>query len=365
MWGSIIGLTKTVINKVPDGFTKIAGVFTKNKEEESKRIHKILELTTTQGHEVELANLAHRQANFKNRLYQITAGSFVLLFVILILSPLIKQLSFIPGMNDILSDYLEIYTGIGNTVIMTVLGSILGVSGITKIVSNSQMKGLVNSVRASNEKIKVEKEKKDAVVKVAEIKANGGAYTFADCFGRTMNHEGGYANDPDDSGGETYKGIARKFHPKWAGWIKIDEQKKYTPAQGAALNAQLKENFILQDEVKDFYKQEFWVKAGCDKISSGIVRCELFDSSVNCGIRQAVKFLQRAVNNCSKGVNNIPLEADGAFGDATLMALESLLPRYAKAVHKSMNGEQYQHYESLCMKNPSQWKFFRGWMARV
>jgi lysozyme family protein len=38
----------------------------------------------------------------------------------------------------------------------------------------------------------------------------------------TMKAEGGYVNNPQDPGGETYKGIARKFNSKWDGWIAID-----------------------------------------------------------------------------------------------------------------------------------------------
>jgi len=31
-------------------------------------------------------------------------------------------------------------------------------------------------------------------------------------FSKMLFHEGGYVNDPDDLGGETYKGIARNSH---------------------------------------------------------------------------------------------------------------------------------------------------------
>lgn len=34
---------------------------------------------------------------------------------------------------------------------------------------------------------------------------------FNSAFKITMGNEGGYANNPDDSGGETYAGIARNF----------------------------------------------------------------------------------------------------------------------------------------------------------
>jgi lysozyme family protein len=41
-------------------------------------------------------------------------------------------------------------------------------------------------------------------------------------FEDTMKHveemEGGWANNPADSGGETFRGIARNFHKSWPGW---------------------------------------------------------------------------------------------------------------------------------------------------
>ena len=39
-----------------------------------------------------------------------------------------------------------------------------------------------------------------------------------------LKNEGGYVNDPDDPGGETYKGIARNMWPDWAGWAIIDKK---------------------------------------------------------------------------------------------------------------------------------------------
>lgn len=36
---------------------------------------------------------------------------------------------------------------------------------------------------------------------------------FQESFRIAMGHEGGYSKDPDDAGGETYKGISRKFNP--------------------------------------------------------------------------------------------------------------------------------------------------------
>ena len=41
---------------------------------------------------------------------------------------------------------------------------------------------------------------------------------FNQAFKKVMSAEGGYVNDPDDPGGETYKGVARKMNPRWSGW---------------------------------------------------------------------------------------------------------------------------------------------------
>ena len=49
---------------------------------------------------------------------------------------------------------------------------------------------------------------------------------FTPAFTLSKINEGGWVNDPNDIGGETYRGISRKFNPKWNGWSVIDEMKK-------------------------------------------------------------------------------------------------------------------------------------------
>jgi len=38
----------------------------------------------------------------------------------------------------------------------------------------------------------------------------------------TLKREGGFVNDPADSGGMTYRGISRKSNKRWVGWPIID-----------------------------------------------------------------------------------------------------------------------------------------------
>ena len=49
---------------------------------------------------------------------------------------------------------------------------------------------------------------------------------FEPAFEKTMKFEGGYANNPADRGGETYRGIARKIWPGWNGWPLVDAAKQ-------------------------------------------------------------------------------------------------------------------------------------------
>lgn len=52
---------------------------------------------------------------------------------------------------------------------------------------------------------------------------------FKTAYKKIEAAEGGYCFDPDDAGGETYKGISRRANPNWNGWISIDAIKKAHP----------------------------------------------------------------------------------------------------------------------------------------
>ncbi len=93
-----------------------------------------------------------------------------------------------------------------------------------------------------------------------------------------MAHEGGYANDPHDNGGETYKGIARKKHPFWPGWKLIDLYKSQINFPGM-----LDRDEVLQQLVLSFYKTFFWDVLKLDKITDEAIAAELYDTAVNMG----------------------------------------------------------------------------------
>ncbi|MDR3089845.1 MAG: hypothetical protein LBU39_08515 [Desulfobulbaceae bacterium] len=165
------------------------------------------------------------------------------------------------------------------------------------------------------------------------------AYALVACF------EGGYVNNPQDPGGETYAGISRVHHPDWDGWAEIDRAKPFT-AFPLALR------LALEAPVQAFYRREYWQALRCPAIEAMAtagrdIACELFEASVNCGKKNGVKFLQRAVNRLS-GKSRPALVCDGVIGDRTLAALKDCLerPGYTTLLLRCMNGEQYIHYVS-------------------
>ena len=100
--------------------------------------------------------------------------------------------------------------------------------------------------------------------------------TFEAVFDRVMGHEGGYANDPNDPGGETNWGISRRSYPD------------------------LNIKSLTREEAKEIYRRDFYSHISADRLPDGVV-FQLFDFAVNSGIETAVRYLQRALGVADDG----------------------------------------------------------------
>lgn len=105
--------------------------------------------------------------------------------------------------------------------------------------------------------------------------------------------EGGYCFDPDDAGGETYKGISRRANPNWDGWISIDAIKKSHPTTFKGI---LKKTPELEKKVQDLYKDKYWDCFELDDVPNQLVAEQMFDTAVNQGQTAAIKFAQRVLD---------------------------------------------------------------------
>jgi len=185
---------------------------------------------------------------------------------------------------------------------------------------------------------------------------------FQEAFDRTMKHEGGYSDDPQDAGKETFRGISRLYWPEWAGWHLVDRYREemFTTFEKSGINKL----------VESFYKTNFWARVQGDKLAaiSLEVACEVFDTAVNLDVPDAVKFLQTALNMQRLATRAFSeLMVDGRLGPNTLKALSLYLATQPgdpgsneKILLACMNGEQY-----ICYKANPQHAYFRGWFLRV
>ena len=115
---------------------------------------------------------------------------------------------------------------------------------------------------------------------------------FDDEFEKIILAEGGYVDDPDDAGGETYLGISRKNNPKWIGWEVIDDEKKKGLKN---ITARLKKDVALTNSAKLLYKQKYWDVLELDDIPSQGIAHQLFDTCVNCGKTTAIRIAQQVL----------------------------------------------------------------------
>lgn len=186
---------------------------------------------------------------------------------------------------------------------------------------------------------------------------------FKEAFAQTMAHEGGYSVDPDDPGGETYMGIARKHHPEWSGWTIIDEVKGRVGLN--RIDAELSKNSGLQEHIEAFYRKNYWHG---DEIPDKDIACELFDSAVNVGNLRAIRFLQESVNLLNRDQRDYPgITADGKIGPRTIETCLTCLGSRDNREYllKVMKLKRAMHYIVLAEKSKTMQKYIRGWLNRV
>lgn len=180
--------------------------------------------------------------------------------------------------------------------------------------------------------------------------------SFEKTLSHTLTFEGGYVNDPADSGGETFRGVSRRNNPNWAGWPLIDAAKKSVGTSAAAINKFFQGNQNMADLVASIYQQNYYApvaKLGAPELATD----KAFDAAVNVGVGQAVKFAQAIVGTA----------ADGAIGPKTLAAVADYF-RQSGAVGKFLAAfckAQEAFYRGIVSRKPSQAKFLNGWLRRA
>jgi len=170
---------------------------------------------------------------------------------------------------------------------------------------------------------------------------------FKQAFQLVLAHEGRYSVDPNDPGGETYKGIARKMNGQWVGWATVDNLKKQP---GFPKN--LDNDIGLKSSVEEFYRVSFWNPIKGDDLTNQLVANSIFDFGVNTGISTSISLAQGVVK----------ANVDGKLGPITLSLINGFNPEFFIA---AFTVEKIARYINIVKKRDESKKYFYGWVCRA
>lgn len=175
-----------------------------------------------------------------------------------------------------------------------------------------------------------------------------------------IKNEGGYVNNPHDSGGSTNFGISLKF------------LKSLTPVDlsilpedvVSAINECLENNDMAPktiDRAKVIYEELFWKSARLSLIKFQKIATYVLDMCVHHGITQAIKILQRALW-AAWGFQVV--KDDGVFGIKTAGIIQKMPDVGELYLLAALRAERAGFCRLLSATRPKDKEFLDGWLKR-
>lgn len=161
---------------------------------------------------------------------------------------------------------------------------------------------------------------------------------------KVIETEGGYVNDPADSGGPTKYGITQNTLSSWIGRRATVEDVKAISTQTAS----------------EIYASEYYFKPRIDQMPEDLQYLAL-DTSVLHGPYNTVKMIQNVINASEIAAVHV----DGVAGPQTLKALGEVYAEMQGYLINAVVDERIAFYEKLVARKPSQKKFLQGWTNRA
>jgi lysozyme family protein len=174
---------------------------------------------------------------------------------------------------------------------------------------------------------------------------------FESAYQYLYSWEGGWVNDPVDRGGETYRGIARKAWPGWAGWTRVDAIKAGKPVT-AATKARLDGDAALKGMAKQFFKSNYWDEYGFKAIADQSLAHIAWDWAIGTNPRMMATFAWKAMlrTGTAPAPAQVVLELAGAGNPG--------------AVFKRFKKLRAAHHRNFVARHPEQARFLKGWLRR-
>ena len=158
---------------------------------------------------------------------------------------------------------------------------------------------------------------------------------MTDLIADVIAREGGYSDNPADTGGPTKYGITQATLSEW--------RKQPVTAQDVA--------DLQMPEARLIYEAQYINAPGLYRITDPTLQALLFDSAVQHGPATAVRWLQAAVD--------VPV--DGVCGPVTAAAANANPAR----AYRQVLATRVRYYGSIIEHDHSQAIFAAGWANRV
>lgn len=172
-------------------------------------------------------------------------------------------------------------------------------------------------------------------------------------IGAILENEGGYVNNPNDSGGATNFGVSLRFLADYPDYGDFNRD-------GIVDVADIKSMTV--EDACVIYKDLWWNKYGYGRIDDQTIATKVFDLAVNMGAKRAHILLQSALNKAF----GLRLETDGILGPATIRVLNACTDGdEEQTLITAYCDEAYGFYQRLIAKNPKYRVFDKGWKRRA
>jgi lysozyme family protein len=155
---------------------------------------------------------------------------------------------------------------------------------------------------------------------------------FIRAIAATLEHEGGYSDNPADPGGETKYGISRREYPH------------------------LDIKSLSREQAMEIYYRDWWTRFHFARLPDAPA-AKLFDLAVNMGPANAVRCLQRALRACGRRLGD-----DGALGPETIAAADA---SDQSALLAALRSEAAGYYRALAISERRGGEFLAGWLNRA
>ena len=148
-----------------------------------------------------------------------------------------------------------------------------------------------------------------------------------------LSHEGGYACNEADPGGETNFGISKREFP----------------------SCDVKN--LTVEMAREFYRTHYWDRGRFAEFRYQSVANKVFDLWINTGPSAATKILQLACGDC-----RAPVTVDGVMGSVTL-AMANGVSEFS--LLNALKNRAVSHYQRLVAEDQNLAEFLGGWIKRA